>query len=81
MAQRPEDVIYPELGEEDIPELKLYFNVCRCLETRKDRHPCLYTVPTIKKIQEHCRDEHTWVNKQTREGNARKKQKQTPNRM
>ena len=26
VAQRPEDVIYPEPGEEDIPELKLYSN-------------------------------------------------------
>ena len=81
VAQRPEDVIYPEPGEEDIPELKLYSNACRCLGTRKDGHPCSYTVPTIKKIQEHCRDEHAWVNEQTRGGNARKKQKQTPNRM
>ena len=58
VAQRPEDVIYPEPDEEDIAELKLYFNAYRCLGIREDGHPCSYTVPSIKKVQEHCRDEH-----------------------
>ena len=73
VAQRPEDVIYPESDEEDIAELKLYSNIYRCLETREDGYPCLYTVPSIKKVQEHCRDEHIWVNEQTRRGDVRKK--------
>ena len=79
MTQRPKDIIYLEPGKEDIPKLKLYSNACRYLGTRKDGHLCSYTVLTIKKIQEHCRDKYIWVNEQTRGGNARKKQKQTLN--
>ena len=59
VAQRPEDIIYPKPGEEDILKLKLYSNACHYLGTQKDRHPYSYTIPTIKKIQEHYRDKHT----------------------
>jgi hypothetical protein len=81
VAWQLQDVRYPAREQPRIPELSIYYNSFLCLGQNKDATPCQRIYDRISAIQRHCKQDHGWVNEQTRGGNARGKHPETPNRM
>jgi len=76
LAWEPEDVLMPKPIERPIEGLPVYRDGITCL-----LEGCWYTCRTIRGMQGHCEGKHGWVNNQKRGGDARRKSKQSDNKV
>ena len=79
-AQRPEDVVYPSPEDEPCLWLPVKTGGLRCTANVNELR-CRSIYPTIRTIQEHCKETHGWMNTQKRGDNMRQRSKHTPNRL
>ena len=63
ITRRKEDVIYLEPNTIAITGLPLFENGFRCTWEDDNDRQCPYICQTKRAIQQHCRDEHQWVNR------------------
>ena len=80
LAKIHADVVYPLPTEPPIPSIPVYFDGLRCDGTDIQGDRCQYICRTIYRMQEHCKREHQWVNRQTRGGDSRAKRSHTQNK-
>jgi Orsellinic acid/F9775 biosynthesis cluster protein D len=76
LAWQPDDVLVPKPATTPIEGLPLCTDGLVCLSDA-----CWYTCRTLRGIREHCEKKHGWVDCQRRGGDARRKSKQSDNRM
>lgn len=75
------DVIYPKSSEPPLDALPIYFDGLKCTGSDAQGQPCLYICRTPCGIQQHCKEEHDWENKQKRGGDVRAKQTHSANKL
>lgn len=80
LAYVESDVIYPKSRDVPVAGLPVYYDGLRC--TTRDTYDvqCRYVCRTLRGMQEHCRNEHDWVNRQKRGRPVRTKKSQTAER-
>jgi uncharacterized C2H2 Zn-finger protein len=66
-AMNYEEVIYPRPASQPLPHLPVYHDGLQC-------NTCAHVYRHIKRMQEHCRQEHGWVNKSQPRGRPASKQ-------
>jgi uncharacterized C2H2 Zn-finger protein len=66
-AMNYEEVIYPRPASQPLPHLPIYHDGLQC-------NTCAHVYRHIKRMQEHCRQEHGWVNKSQPRGRPASKQ-------
>jgi uncharacterized C2H2 Zn-finger protein len=66
-AKTHSDVVYPRPASQPLPHLPVYHDGLKCNE-------CAHVYRHIKRMQEHCRQEHGWVNKRQPRGRPASKQ-------
>ena len=66
LAEREEDVIYPDPTSDPVPHLPVWHNGFKCTAAKPDGSPCRYIRRTLEDIQKHCRKEHGWKNTRKR---------------
>ncbi|KAK4551753.1 hypothetical protein LTR86_010946, partial [Recurvomyces mirabilis] len=72
VAQIHQDVTYPSADEVPIAALPVYHDGLQCRE-------CSYVCRHVRRMQEHYKVQHRWVNHQRRGGQAKQKQKHSRN--
>lgn len=81
LAQTPSEVVYPEPEGDPIEGFPTHHNGLRCSGKDRSGLHCPHVFQTTYRIQEHCKEQHQWVNEQKRGGHSRLKEKQSPNRL
>ncbi|KAI7206681.1 hypothetical protein KC365_g17003 [Hortaea werneckii] len=81
LAQTPSEVIYPLPTDSPLELLPVYFDGLRCRAGHQPSGACQYVCRTVRGMQEHCEQNHGWVNTQRRGGNSLLKQVHTPNKL
>jgi hypothetical protein len=81
LAWQPQDVMWPDPWDEPVEGLLVYSDAYRCLATNLNGTCCRKVLRNLRGIQNHCSEEHGWVNQQQRGGNTLLKEKQSPNRL
>ena len=61
-----EDVVFPRAGSKPVPHLPVYKDGFKCAAWNADNTQCEYINRDLKRIQEHCRNEHGWENSRKR---------------
>ncbi|KAK3617752.1 hypothetical protein LTR22_026629 [Elasticomyces elasticus] len=81
IARTKEDVQYPHPDEPPIEGLPLYDDGLKCRGTDATGEACQYVCRTIQGIQQHCKQQHGWINRQRRGDRITERKKHSPNRM
>lgn len=76
LAWEPAGVRVPQPAKECVTNLRYSEDGLVCTEGR-----CWYTCTALQKMQEHCKQKHSWVNQQKRGGNMRQKSQHSSNRL
>lgn len=80
VAQMPQEVDFPQLHQNPCHLLPIKHDGLRCT-AKAYGSQCSQVCVTIKKMQNHCKTEHAWVNGQKRGGRSKSKLAHTANRM
>lgn len=76
LAWKPDNVLVPKPAKQVIEGLPRYRDGIVCLS-----EACWYTCKTLRGIRGHCGEKHGWENAQKRGGDARRKSKQSDNKI
>lgn len=75
------EVVYPKADDPPVDSLPIWHNGLRCTWRRDDQTQCPYVCRSLPKMKEHCKSAHHWANVQRQGGDARRKQKNSPNNL
>jgi superfamily II DNA helicase RecQ len=81
VARKKDDVRYPHPHDAPISGLPIYSDGLKCNGSDETGETCRYICRTIRGIQQHCKQQHGWVNRQKRGDRITERKKHSPNRM
>ena len=81
VANRKEDIQYPSPQDVPVTGLPVHSDGLRCTAVTEQGSQCRYICRTMQGIQQHCKQQHGWGNRQKRGDPIAKRQKHSPNKM